>query len=160
MSRIPGTRPRVAAVVVVALAMTGLALAQQAAQVAGTLDGHTDPVYAVAWSPDGKTLITGGFDNTVRLWDAATRKEIKKFEGHANLVLAVAPSPDGKQILSGSLDKSAKIWTVASPGMLKDLADHPAGVHGLAVRPDGKQAAAATGKTVRIWDLAAGSPVK
>ena len=93
MPRIPGSRPRIAAAVLVALATTGLALAQQAAQVAGTLDGHTDPVYAIAWSPDGKTLITGGFDNTVRLWDAATRKEIKKFEGHANLVLAVAPSP-------------------------------------------------------------------
>ena len=73
MFRIPGSRPRIAVAVLVALATTGLALAQQAAQVAGTLDGHTDPVYAIAWSPDGKTLITGGFDNTVRLWDAATR---------------------------------------------------------------------------------------
>src|SRR3954471_14724808 len=107
MFRIPGSRPRIAVAVLVALATTGLALAQQAAKIVGTLDGHTDPVYAVAWSPDGKTLVTGGFDNTVRLWDADTRKEIKTFKGHANLVLAVAPSPDGKRILSGSLDKTA-----------------------------------------------------
>ena len=62
-----------------ARATTGVALAQQAATVVGTLDGHADPVYSIVWSPDGKTLVTGAFDNTVRLWDAATRKEIKKF---------------------------------------------------------------------------------
>ncbi|MFO0951838.1 MAG: hypothetical protein U0835_11945 [Isosphaeraceae bacterium] len=90
--------PRIAAAVLVGLATTGAALAQQAALV-GTLDGHTDPVYSVAWSKDGKLLVTGGFDNSVRLWDPVTRKEIKKFEGHSNLVLAVAPSPDGKTVL-------------------------------------------------------------
>src|SRR3954454_18810214 len=148
-------RPRIAAAVLMALATTGLALAQQTAKVAGTLDGHTDPVYAIAWSPDGKTLITGGFDNTVRLWDAATRKEIKKFEGHANLVLAVASAPDGKRILSGSLDKTAKVWALPGGGPIKDLTGHPAGVHALAVKPDGKQAAAASGRTVKLWDLAA-----
>ena len=95
MRRILTQYPRLSAVVFAALATTGVALAQQASQV-GTLDGHTDPVYAVAWTPDGKTLATGGFDNTVRLWDAATRKEIKKYEGHANLVLAVAACP-GRQ---------------------------------------------------------------
>ena len=106
--------PRALAVVLSSLATTGLALAQQATLV-GTLNGHTDPVYAVAWSPDGKTLATAGFDNTVRLWDAATRKEIRTLEGHAKLVLAVAFSPDGKQILSGSLDNTARIWDL--PGL-------------------------------------------
>ena len=111
--------PRALAVVLSSLATTGLALAQQATLV-GTLNGHTDPVYAVAWSPDGKTLATAGFDNTVRLWDAATRKEIRTFEGHAKLVLAVAFSPDGKQLLSGSLDNSARIWDlpVCRPGQV------------------------------------------
>src|ERR1700761_45564 len=101
MLRTLKNRPRTMVILAATLATTGVALAQQAAKVVGTLDGHTDPVYAIAWSPDGKTLVTGGFDNTVRLWDADTRKEIKKFEGHSNLVLAVAPSPDGQSILSG-----------------------------------------------------------
>ncbi len=151
MLRVTRKRPRVAAALLTALATTGVALAQQAATVVGTFDGHTDPVYTVAWSPDGKTLITGGFDNTVRLWDAATRKEIKKFEGHSNLVLSVAASPDGKRILSGSLDKTAKVWQVPGGGPLKDLTGNPAGIHALAVKPDGKQAAAAAAPGAPLW---------
>src|SRR6266478_3801137 len=109
MRRFLVQRPRIAAVVFTALGTASVALAQQAS-IVGTLDGHTDPVYAIAWSPDGKTLATAGFDNTVRLWDAATRKEIKKYEGHSKLVLAVAVAPDSKHILSGSQDNTAKIW--------------------------------------------------
>src|SRR5262245_58909660 len=157
MRRFTTNRPRAAAVLSMALLTTAVALAQQAATVVGTLDGHTDPVYAIAWSPDGKTLVTGGFDNTVRLWDAATRKEIKKFEGHSNLVLSVAAAPEGKRILSGSLDKTAKVWGMPGGGPSKDLTGHPAGVHALALKPDGKQAAAASGRTVKIWDLATGN---
>ena len=118
MARIMRQYPRVAAVMIVALATAGVALAQQAS-VVGTLEGHTDPVYAVAWSPDGKTIATASFDNTVRLWDAATRKEIKKFEGHSKLVLTVAFSPDGKHVLSGSQDNTAKIWDMPTSGPTK-----------------------------------------
>ena len=108
------------AALLTAVATTGFALAQQATTV-GTLDGHTDPVYAIAWSPDGKMLATAGFDNTVRLWDAATRKEIKKYDGHTKLVLAVAISPDGKHIVSGSQDNTAKIWDVPTSGPVEDV---------------------------------------
>src|SRR6266478_5947947 len=135
MRRFLVQRPRIAAVVFTALGTASVALAQQASLV-GTLDGHTDPVYTIAWSPDGKSLVTGGFDNTVRLWDAATRKEIKKLEGHAGLVLAVAFSPDGKMILSGSLDKSAKLWELPRSGPAKDLTENPAGIHALALKAD------------------------
>ena len=95
----------------VAMAATGLAMAQQAA-VIGTLDGHTEAVYSVSWSPDGKTLATAGFDGTVRLWEVASRKELRKYEGHSKLVLSVAVSPNGKQILSGSNDNTAKLWDI------------------------------------------------
>ena len=62
--------------------MAGLTSAQQKqATLLGTLNGHTDPVYAVAWSPDGKAIATAGFDNTVRLWDAATWKETRSSRG-------------------------------------------------------------------------------
>ena len=102
------------AIAVTVLVIGGTAFAQHASQV-GTLDGHTEVVYAVAWSPDGKTLATAGFDNTVRLWDAATRKEVRKYEGHTKIVMAVAISPDSKRILSGSNDNTAKLWDYPAP---------------------------------------------
>ena len=146
-------------VVSTAIFTAGFALAQQAA-IVGKLEGHTSPVYSVAWSRDGKSLATAGFDNTVRLWDAATRKEIKKFEGHTKLALAVAISPDGKQILSGSQDNTAKIWDWPVFSPIKTLAGHAGPVQALAAKPDGKQVAAAAGKSIKIWDLATGQTVK
>ena len=62
------------------------------------LEGHEGGVKSVAFSPDGKTLATGGADQSGRLWDAATGKELRKFEGHAAAVEAVAFSPDGKTL--------------------------------------------------------------
>ncbi len=108
---------RLLAAVLSATVLAGGAFAQQQAALLGTLNGHTDPVYAVAWSPDGKTIATAGFDNTVRLWEAATRKEIKSLEGHSKLVLAVAFSPDGRQLASASLDNFAKVWDGTSPAV-------------------------------------------
>ena len=97
-------------------------------------------------APTARRWRPPSFDNTVRLWDAATRKEIKKYEGHTKLVLAVAISPDGKHILSGSQDNTAKIWDFPTSGPVKTFAGHPARVEALAVKPDGKQFAAACGQ--------------
>ena len=159
MNRFQGLKHRAIVAVVVAFFTSGVALAQQAAEV-GTFDGHTDPVYSVAWTPGGKTLITGGFDNTVRVWDSATRKLLKTLTGHANLVLSVAPSPDGNLILSGSLDKTAKLWSFPKTGFQKDLNANPAGLKALALKPDGTWAAVATGNQVKIWDLNAGNALR
>ena len=146
-------------VLLTAFLTAGFALAQQAT-IIGKLEGHTSPVYSVAWSPDGKSLATAAFDNTVRIWDAASRKEIRKLEGHTKLVLSVAISPDGKQILSGSQDNTAKIWDWPIVAPSKTLAGHPGAIQALAVKPDGKLAAAASGKSIKIWDLATGQAVK
>ena len=66
------------------------------------LEGHTEPVYEVAWSPDGKTVCSGSYDKTLRLWNAETGESVRVLEGHTEDVLAVAWSPDGKTVCSGS----------------------------------------------------------
>ena len=61
-------------------------------------------VCAVAFSPDGKTLASAGYDHTVRLWGVFTGQEIRQFAGHQDAVCAIAFSPDGKTLASASLD--------------------------------------------------------
>lgn len=75
-----------------------------------TLKGHTDPVYSVAYSPDGKRVVTGSYDKTAKVWDAQTGKELLTLNGHMNWVSSVAFSPDGRRIVTGSRDDTAKIW--------------------------------------------------
>jgi WD40 repeat protein len=74
---------------------------------------HQNVANAVAFSPDGKTLLTGSSDNTVRLWDAATRKPLGTPLKHQSIVHAVAFSPDGKTLLTGGGDQPVRLWDVS-----------------------------------------------
>ena len=65
-------------------------------------------VTAVAVSPDGKQIVSGSYDQSVRVWDASTGDELKVLKGHTKVVTSIAFSPDGKQIVSGSEDES--VW--------------------------------------------------
>ena len=75
---------------------------------------HPGTVLAVAFSPDGKTVLTGCSDRTARLWDVATGQPIGSPLRHEGEVMAVAFSPDGKTILTGSADKRARLWDAAT----------------------------------------------
>ncbi|KIM28371.1 hypothetical protein M408DRAFT_57282, partial [Serendipita vermifera MAFF 305830] len=79
--------------------------------VQNILFGHTDIVSSVAFSPDGKRIVSGSSDKTVRVWDAETGQAVgAPFQGHDQGVNSVAFSPDGKRIVSGSDDKTVRVW--------------------------------------------------
>src|SRR5947209_8454795 len=151
--------------VVVAVTVTAcllLAADEQPAGVVATLKGHTEALYAVAFSPDGKLIATGSFDKTIKLWDASG-KEIRTFggpAGHQNLVLAVAFSRNGQMLASGSSDNSAKIWDVPSNSPLREFA-FAAPVLTVATSADGtKVAGGGADGSIKVWNAADGKPAQ
>jgi WD40 repeat protein len=83
--------------------------------------GHSGHVNSVAYSPDGRNVVSGSWDKTIRIWDAKTGAAVgQPLEGHTRGVSSVAYSPDGHNVVSGSQDTTIRIWD-ASSGMGKGV---------------------------------------
>ena len=123
------------------------------------LIGHEGKVLAVAISPDGGLVATGGADRTVRLWNPGNRTPLlATLKGHSGAVEALAFAPDGKTLASGGLDTSIRLWDVAGRRIVRTLQGHEQGVRGLAFSPDGKTLASASrDHSVKLWDVAKGT---
>jgi WD domain, G-beta repeat len=116
------------------------------------LRGHTDPVRAVAVTPDGGRIITGSVDRTARVWDANSGAELLMLKGHTDEVSAVAVTADGSRIITGSVDGTARVWNANSGAELLKLEGHADRVLAVAVTPDGSRIVTGSAdKTVRVW---------
>jgi WD40 repeat protein len=118
------------------------------------IDGHSDCIYAAAFSPDGATLATASYDKLIKLWDVVTGKERRTLRDHIDAIYALAFTADGKRLVTGAADRSVKVWDAATGERLYTLSESTDGVNTIALSPDGKRVAAGgLDKTIRIWSL-------
>ncbi|MCP5107084.1 MAG: NACHT domain-containing protein, partial [bacterium] len=122
---------------------------------------HTTPVNACAVSPDGKTVLSASDDGTLRLWEAASGKEIRVFTGHKRAVNACAFSPDGTRLVSASVDKTLKLWETASGKEIRVFTGHKGSVRSCAFSLDGTRLVSASDDcTLKLWEAASGKEIR
>jgi WD40 repeat protein len=125
-----------------------------------SLEGHTNWVMSVAFSPDGKHVVSGSYDKTMRIWEMETGREVSRLEGNARGVTSVAFSSDGKHVVSGSYDETVRIWEMETGREVTKLEGHTDVVASVSFSPDGKHVVSGSYDcTVRIWETDTGREV-
>jgi WD40 repeat protein len=126
-----------------------------------TLTGHTSWVNAIALSVDGKYLISGSSDITIKVWDWQTGVEVRTLTGHTSSVHAIALSVDGKYLISGSGDSTLKVWDWQTGVEVRTLTGHTDRVYAIAFSVDGKYLiSGSVDTTLKVWNCQTGVEVR
>ncbi len=119
-----------------------------------SLLGHGREVNSVEFSTDGTKIVTASSDNSAIIWDAKTKKRIKKLEGHRLKVNNAVFSPDGKKIITASLDNTIRIWDAETYKYDSIFVKGPNGVQSIFYNLDGKKIVTVNVKFVSVWNAA------
>jgi len=124
--------------------------------------GHTGSISVMDISADGKLLVSGSWDKTIKIWDLQDRKVLRVLRGHTEEVSTVDLSPDGKYIVSGAWDGTIRIWDVKTGQQIKVLVgDSPERVRSVVFTQDGKNIiSGGDDNKIRIWDVVSGNLLK
>lgn len=128
-----------------------------------SLSGHNSMVLSLVYSPDGKYVLSGSWDKTLKLWNADSNTEIRTFNGHSSYVRSVAISPNGKQALSGSEDGNMILWDMGSGKKIRSFIEgaFKPRIFSVAFSPNGKYALCGLAdSTIMLWDVTTGKEVR
>jgi WD40 repeat protein len=124
-----------------------------------TLIGHS--VSAVALSGDGRRAVSASFDQTLKVWDLESGRELHTLTGHSSWVTGVAVSGEGRRAVSASFDQTLKVWDLETGRELHTLTGHSGGISGVAMSVDGRRAVSAShDHTLKVWDLETGCELR
>ncbi len=117
------------------------------------LKGHSNAVEGLAFSPDGKKLISGSANFDAIIWDVAQGTLLHRLKGHRGEIYAVGFTPDGQRAVTGSYDNTLRLWSVADGALIKEMTGHRDKASALAVSPkDGSIASGDKSGEIRLWD--------
>ena len=134
---------------------------RQAPPPVNFFNGHSSRVHGVAFFPDGRRIVSGSADQTIKIWDIATGECLRTITGHSHRVLAVTISPDGVLIASASADHTIKIWQATDGRLVTTLSNHSGAVNCLQFSSDGRRLLSGSDdRTARIWDLRSGTQIQ
>ena len=127
-------------------------------QKIATVQGHSERLECVAYSPDGSLLASGGKDNVIRVWSTSRPRPARfTFRAHSDTVLALDFNPDGRRLLSRSYDGTLKVWNVENGSDSLVFEGHQESVEDVACSPNGKLIASACGDgVIKVWEASTG----
>jgi WD40 repeat protein len=117
-----------------------------------TFAGHSAGVTCCAISPDGRMLLSGSFDRSVRTWDLESGRAFSSMERHRKPVTTCAFSPDGSLAVSGSHDRSLKLWQVATSSLLHSVQAHGSWVRKVVFSDSGRYILSGSDGELKLWD--------
>jgi WD40 repeat protein len=118
-----------------------------------TLQGHTDLILDLAWSPDGRRIATAGVDGEAKVWDVRTGAELLTLTGHTSFVTGVAFAPDGRLVATASYDGTVRLWNADTGEQVLELSGHGGANSDVVFSPDGQRVASGGADATLVWDI-------
>ena len=130
-------------------------------EMVAQLNGHTNVVYKLAFSPDSKKLISGSADGNAIIWDVERKSLLQLLTGHTNMIYAVGFTPDSARAVTGSDDHTLRLWSVSNGQLIKEMTEHRDKVFALTISSkDGTIASEDDSGEIRLWNGKTGAALK